>query len=67
MVMFVTAKPVVVYRVLDGAGRAIGEVVQPKSAPLMGRGAGTVLLRRGEKGRRSDGLVCGHQGQLNEV
>jgi hypothetical protein len=67
MVMFVTAKPVVVYRVLDGAGRAIGEVVQPKSAPRMGRGAGTVLLSRGEKGRRSDGLVCGHQGQLNEV
>jgi hypothetical protein len=55
MVMLMTAKPVVVYRVLDGAGRAIGEIVQPKSAPVMGRGAGTVLLSRGEKGRRSDG------------
>ena len=49
-----TAKPVVVYRVLDGAGRAIGEIVQPKSAPVMGRGAGTVLLIRGEEERRSD-------------
>jgi len=67
MVMLVTAKPVVVYRVLDGAGRTIGEVVQPRSAPLMGRGAGTVLLSRGKKGRRSDGLFCGHQGQLSEV
>ena len=49
-----TAKPVVVYRVLDGAGRAIGEIVQPKSAQVMGRGAGTVLLIRGEEERRSD-------------
>jgi hypothetical protein len=54
MVMLMAAKPVVVYRVLDGAGRAIGEIVQPKSAPVMGRGAGTVLLIRGEKERRSD-------------
>ena len=54
MVMLVTAKPVVVYRVLDGAGRTIGEVVQPRSAPLMGRGAGTVLLSRV---RREDGRM----------
>jgi hypothetical protein len=54
MAMLMTAKPVVVYRVLDGAGRAIGEIVQPKSAPVMGRGAGTVLLVRGEEERRSD-------------
>jgi hypothetical protein len=67
MVMLVTAKPFVVYRVLDGAGRTIGEVIQPRSAPLMGRGAGTVLLIRGETGRRSDGLVGGHKGQREEV
>jgi len=54
MVMLMTAKPVVVYRVLDGAGQEIGEVVQPKSSPVMGRGAGTVLLIRGEEERRSD-------------
>ena len=57
MVMLMAARPVVVYRVLDGAGRAIGEVVQPKSAPVMGRGAGTVLLIRGEEGRRSDAAL----------
>jgi hypothetical protein len=57
MVMLMTARPVVVYRVLDGAGRAIGEVVQPKSAPVMGRGAGTVLLLRNEEERRSDAAL----------
>ena len=57
MVMLMTAKPVVVYRVLDGAGRAIGEIVQPKSAPVMGRGAGTVLLIRGEEEKRSDAAL----------
>jgi hypothetical protein len=54
MVMLMAARPVVVYRVLDGVGRAIGEIVQPKSAPVMGRGAGTVLLIRGEEESRSD-------------
>jgi hypothetical protein len=48
MVMLMTAGPVVVYRILDGAGRAIGEVVQPRSAPKIGRWAGTVLLSRDE-------------------
>ena len=67
MVMLVTAKPVVVYRVLDGAGRTIGEVVQPRSAPLMGRGAGTVLLIRGEERRRSDRLVPWRKEQRDEV
>ena len=67
MVMLMTAKPVVVYRVLDGAGQEIGEVVQPKSSPVMGRGAGTVLLIRGEEGRRSDRLVPGRKGQRDEV
>jgi hypothetical protein len=57
MVMLMAARAVVVYRVLDGAGRAIGEVVQPKAAPVMGRGAGTVLLIRGEKKRRSDAAL----------
>ena len=57
MVMLMAARPEVVYRVLDGAGRAIGEVMQPKSAPVMGRGAGTVLLIRGEDERRSDAAL----------
>ena len=57
MVMLMTARPVVVYRVLDGAGRAIGEVVQPKSAPVMGRGAWTVLLLRNEEEGRSDAAL----------
>jgi hypothetical protein len=57
MVMLMAARPGVVYRVLDGTGRAIGEVAQPKSAPVMGRGAGTVLLIRGEEERRSDAAL----------
>jgi hypothetical protein len=67
MVMLMAARPVVVYRVLDGAGRAIGKVVQPKSPPVMGRGAGTVLLIRGEEERRSDALVRGSKGRLDEA
>lgn len=67
MVMLTAATPVVVYRVLDGTGRAIGEVVQPRSAPVMGRGAGTVLLIRGEEGSGSDALVRGRKGQLDQV
>jgi hypothetical protein len=67
MVMLMAAKPMVVYRVFDGAGRTIGDVVQPKSAPRMGRGAGTVLLIRGGEGRRSDELVYGRRGHLDEV
>jgi hypothetical protein len=39
-------EPVVVFRVLDRAGRAIGEVVHPKATPIMKRGAETVLLVR---------------------
>ena len=42
-----------VFRVFDREGRAIGEVVQPKFEPLVGRGAETVLLVR----RGSDSLV----------
>ena len=40
-------KPVGVRRVFDREGRPIGEVVQPRLEPLVGRGAGTVLLIRG--------------------
>ena len=40
-------KPVAVRRVCDREGRPIGEVVQPRLEPLVGRGAGTVLLIRG--------------------
>jgi hypothetical protein len=42
------AGPVLVYRILDGAGRAIGEVIEPKSRPVLAPGAGTVLLVRNE-------------------
>ena len=41
--------PVAVFRVLDREGRSIGEVVQPRTAPVVGRGAGTVLLVRGSE------------------
>lgn len=46
MVMLTAAGPVMVYRVLDKAGQAIGEVVQPRSRPILAPGAGTVLLVR---------------------
>jgi hypothetical protein len=39
-------EPVVVFRVLDRAGRAIGEVVHPRATPIIKRGAETVLLVR---------------------
>jgi hypothetical protein len=51
-------KPVRVFRVLDREGRAIGEVVQPRSARVVGPGAGTVLLvrdRQDEIQRRTAG------------
>ena len=48
MVMLTAAEPVRIYRVVDGLGRSIGEVVQPKSRPVLGAGAGTVLLMRTE-------------------
>ena len=47
MIEMTSWKPVPVFRVLDRQGHAIGEVVQPKSAPIVGRGARTVLLVRG--------------------
>jgi hypothetical protein len=63
MVMLMTAGPVVVYRVRDGAGEPIGEVVEPRSAPVMARGAGTVLLSRDEVGNCSGALLNRWDGQ----
>jgi hypothetical protein len=39
-----------IYRVMDGEGSAIGEIRQPVSIPVLGRGAETVLLVRNEMG-----------------
>jgi hypothetical protein len=50
MVEMMSCKPVTVFRVLDREGQAIGEVVQPRTPAVVGRGAGTVLLIRGEDG-----------------
>jgi hypothetical protein len=50
MIMLTAVEPVVVYRVLDGKGSSIGEVIEPRTAPVVGRGAGTVLLIRKEYG-----------------
>lgn len=48
MIKMTRWKPVTVFSVFDRDGRPIGEVVQPRFEPLVGRGAGTVLLVRGE-------------------
>ena len=50
MVRLTAQDPVVIYRILDGDGAAIGEIRQPMAAPAMGRGAETVLLVRADKG-----------------
>lgn len=44
MVEMTSRKPVTIFRVLDREGLVIGEVVQPKAAPVVGWGARTVLL-----------------------
>ena len=49
MVEILHRKPYAVFRVLDREGRPIGEVVQPKFEPKVGRGAQTVLLVRPAK------------------
>jgi len=49
MVEIASRKPLVVFRVLDRAGQPIGQVVQPKAAPVIGLGARTVLLVRNEQ------------------
>jgi hypothetical protein len=46
MVQQTRRMPVPVFRVYDREGRAIGDVVQPMTVPIMGRGARTVLLVR---------------------
>jgi hypothetical protein len=46
MIELTRRKPVTVFRVFDRHGRSIGQVVQPRSAPEVGRGAKTVLLVR---------------------
>ena len=48
MVEIASKKPVMVFRVLDRDGRPIGEIIQPKASPVVGRGARTVLLVRAE-------------------
>jgi hypothetical protein len=50
MVEITRKQPVMVFKVLDRDGQPIGEVVQPKMEPVVGRGAKTVLLVRGESG-----------------
>jgi hypothetical protein len=59
------AGPVRVYRVLDGAGRAIGDVIQPRSRPVLAPGAGTVLLVRSEGEKSAPRLPS--DGQLGAI
>lgn len=54
MVEAANSKTVMVFRVLDRDGQPIGEVVQPRAAPVVGRGARTVLLVRGGEGAELD-------------
>jgi len=49
MVELASRAPVMVFRVLDRNGEPIGQVVQPKASPVVGVGARTVLLVRGEQ------------------
>ncbi|HEX2251426.1 MAG TPA: hypothetical protein VHH32_13855 [Gemmatimonadales bacterium] len=46
MVELARRQPVMVFRIMDRQGLPIGEIVEPKAAPVLGRGAGTVLLVR---------------------
>jgi hypothetical protein len=50
MVEIANRKPVMVFRVLDRDGEPIGQVIRPKTSPVIGLGARTVLLVRGERG-----------------
>lgn len=45
MVQLARRQPVVV-RMMDGKGQPIGEIVHPAAVPVVGHGAGTVLLVR---------------------
>ncbi|HEY9013781.1 MAG TPA: hypothetical protein VIM84_01805 [Gemmatimonadales bacterium] len=42
-------RPVMVFRMLDRNGQPIGQIIQPKVAPVVGLGARTVLLVRGRE------------------
>jgi hypothetical protein len=46
MVQLLRREPVVVYKLCDGGGRPIGQVVEPRGEPVVDRGAATVLLVR---------------------
>ena len=50
MVEIANRKPVMVFRVLDRDGEPIGQIIGPKASPVIGVGARTVLLVRGEGG-----------------
>jgi len=50
MMEIANRKPVMVFRFLDRDGVPIGQVIQPKASPVVGVGARTVLLVRGEVG-----------------
>jgi len=58
MVEMMSLRPVTVFKVLDRQGQPIGEVVQPRVAPVVGLGARTVLLVRGSEGK--DGRLERH-------
>jgi hypothetical protein len=46
MVDLARRQPVMVFRIMDREGQPIGEIVEPKAGPVLGHGAGTVLLVR---------------------
>ena len=46
MVQIRSRDPLAVYDVMDDGGRLIGEVRQPAGEAVVGRGEGTVYLRR---------------------
>jgi hypothetical protein len=48
MVEIASRRPIEIFRVLDREGQPIGQVVQPKASPVVGLGARTVLLVRGD-------------------
>jgi hypothetical protein len=48
MVQILRRGQIAVFRVFDREGKPIGDVVQPKSTPVVGLGASTVLLVRGD-------------------
>lgn len=49
MVIQLLGAPAPVYRVHDDDGKPIGDVTDPRDFQIIGRGSGTVLLRRSER------------------